>query len=124
MPNPIIKGITTIRWGGGAGSLYGATGAIVKKVGHATRGGAPTVIDDTIGFAAIVVLICDGDTLTITCVDDAAVTWPNKGDVVAMTAPGKSSVNFLVIDNNGDLERKREGERVIKAEYYANIVLS
>jgi len=28
---------------------------------------------------------------------------------------------FLIVDNNADLERKREGERVIKAEYYVGM---
>ena len=121
-PSPIIKGLTTIRWGTkSAGTTPGTSiaGAILTKVTHATRGGEPTLIEDGEGYTAAVVLIHDGDTLSFTCVDDTAITWPAKGDVAQYKVPGWAvAKGFLVVDNNADLERKREGERVIKAEYY------
>ena len=124
-PSPIIKGITTLRWGtGSAGVVTGTAlaGAILKKVAHATRGGDPTLIEDNNGFTAAVVLLHDGDTLTFTCVDDTAITWPAKGDIAQYKVPGwVAAKGFLIVDNNADLERKREGERVIKAEYYVGM---
>ena len=122
---PTIKGITTIRWGTlstGVATGTAMAGAILKKVTHTTRGGEPTLIEDGNGFTVTAVLLHDGDSLSFTCVDDTAITWPNKGDVVSYKVPGWSATRgFLVVDNNGDLERKREGERVIKAEYYVMI---
>lgn len=122
---PTIKGITTIRWGtisSGVATGTAMAGAILKKVTHATRGGEPTLIEDGNGFTATVVLLHDGDSLSFTCVDDTAITWPVKGDVVQYKVPGWATAKgFLIVDNNGDLERKREGERVIKAEYYVNL---
>ncbi len=123
-PSPIIKGISTLRWGSG-GAATGSTGvaaAIVKKVAHATRGGEPTLIEDNNGFTAAVVILHDGDTLTFTCVDDTAITWPQKGDIAQYQVPGWSAAkNFLIVDNNASLERKKEGERTIKAEFYVKL---
>ena len=131
---PIIRGTsTTIRWGlryGGdtAGTSNpnqqtGMSGAIVTRVNHETLGGAPTLIEDDQGFAAILVLLVDGDKLTLTCIDDSIITWPQKGDWCSFKVPGTSATNanFICIDNNAQLGRKEPGTRGLVVEYHPNI---
>jgi hypothetical protein len=125
---PIVRGTsTTIRWGiksSGVVQQGGMAGAIVTRVGHETLGGAPTIIEDDQGFAAIMVLIVDGDKLTLTCIDDSVVTFPAKGDWCSFKVPGQvaTNANFICIDNNAQLARREAGTRGIVVEYHPNIV--
>lgn len=124
-PAVSIKGITTLRWGikpSAVATGGGVGAALLKKVVHATRGGEPTLIEDDQGYTAAVIGLHDGDTLTFTCVDDTAITWPQKFDVAQYKVPGwVAAKGFLIVDNNADLERRRDGERIIKAEYYVGL---
>jgi hypothetical protein len=125
---PIIRGTsTTIRWGiksSGVVQEGGMSGAIVTRVAHEALGGAPTIIEDDAGFAAIMVLLVDGDKLTLTCIDDSIITWPAKGDWCSFKVPGQAAtnVNFICIDNNSQLARKEAGTRGLVVEYHPNIV--
>jgi hypothetical protein len=124
---PIIRGTsTTIRWGiksSGVVQAGGMSGAIVTRVGHETLGGAPTLIEDDQGFAAILVLLVDGDKLTLTCIDDSILTFPQKGDWCSFKVPGQvaTNANFICIDNNAQLARKEAGTRGLVVEYHPNI---
>lgn len=125
--SPIIKGTsTTIRWGvssSGVNQQGGMSGAIVTRVAHETLGGAPNIIEDDAGFAAIMVLIVDGDKLTVTVVDDSIMTYPAKGDWCSFKVPGQAATNtnFVCIDNNVQLGRREAGTRTIAVEYHPNI---
>ena len=125
--NPIIRGTsTTIRWGiksSGVVQQGGMAGAIVIRVNHETLGGAPTIIEDDAGFAAIIVLLVDGDKLTLTCIDDSVVTFPQKGDWCSFKVPGQAltNANFICIDNNAQLARREPGTRGLVVEYHPNI---
>ena len=123
---PVIKGtITTIRWGTTGLLQSPLNAAIVKSIKVARLGGEPTKIEDNDGFTAIVVGLADGDKVDITVVDDTAKTWPAPYTVLSLKGPNDvAAKNFLVTDTGEGLERKREGERTITAEYYAAITLS
>jgi hypothetical protein len=126
MPAPatIIKGITTIYWGtNGTTNGSALAAAIVKSIKHTTLGGEPIIIEDNNGFAAIWVMLADGDMLELTCIDDSSIVWPQKGtSPVAFTIPGQASAkNFVVDDNTADREQRAAGTRVLKMEYRPGI---
>lgn len=127
MGTPNIKGtFTTIRWGT-SGVLQGAlaNAAIVKSIRISRLGGEPTKIEDNDGFTAIVVGINDGDRVEFTVVDDVSKSWPAFMDTFQLLMPGDAEPKyFLCLDSDPNMERKREGERVIIAEYYVNNFLS
>jgi len=123
--SPVIKGITTIRWGtSNPNAVVVANSintAIVKKIMYKRLGGAPTLIEDNNGFTACLVGIKDGDELQVTCVDDTAIVWPDQYDIASFKVPGQANAkNFCVIDDGMDLERKREGERSLTVNYFTN----
>jgi len=124
---PVIKGITTIRWGTSSPNAVlqaGLNTAIVKKIVYKRLGGAPTLIQDNNGFTAVLVGINDGDELQVTAVDDTAITWPVQYDIVSMKVPGAANAkNFIMIDDGIDLERKREGERTMTMNYFTNNIV-
>lgn len=130
-PTPIIKGITTIRWGAGSQTIagvptpYGAASAfasaIVVSLRHSRMGGPPTLIADTAGFTQIWVGLNDGDHLELQCVDDQALSWPAFGADVTMYNPGDTTTKvFICEDDDIDLARKREGMRTVKLTFYAS----
>ncbi len=127
MPLPIIRGTsTTIRWGVKSSNVNqqsAMAGAIVTKVSHEPLGGAPTYIEDDAGFAAIMVMLLDGDKLTLTVIDDSALTFPQRGDWCSFRVPGQNvtNANFICIDNNSQLGRKEPGTRNLVVEYHPNI---
>ena len=122
--SPVIKGITTIRWGTSNPNAVltgGLNTAIVKKVVYKRLGGAPTLIEDNNGFTAVLVGIADGDELQITCVDDTTITWPAQYTVASFQVPGQANAkNFIVVDDGIDLERKREGEKNLTLNWFTN----
>jgi len=125
--SPVIKGITTIRWGTSnpnAVLLGGLNTAIVKKIMYKRLGGAPVLIQDNNGFTACLVGIADGDELQITCMDDTGITWPAQYTVVSMQVPGQANAkNFISIDDGIDLERRREGERTLTVNWFTNNIV-
>lgn len=128
IPGSSAKGTsTTIRWGiksSGVVQAGGMFGAIVTKINHEALGGAPTIIEDDAGFAAILIMLLDGDKLTITCIDDSLITFPQKADWCSFKVPGQAATNpnFICIDNNAQLARKELGTRSLVVEYHPNIV--
>lgn len=126
MGTPIIKGtFTTIRWDTDGVLQAGLASAIVDSVRCSTLGGEPHKIDGKKGFTAVVVLLDDGERLELECVDDTALTWPAKGDVISLKGPNDAlAKNVLVVDHGSDNPKKREGMRSITVEAYTDITLS
>jgi|SRR5581483_2907785 len=124
-PSPIIKGLTTIRWGtSGFGGATALASAIVTSIEHSRMGGPPTLISDSAGFTQAWVGLNDGDKLVFNCVDDTALTWPAFGDDLVLKNPGESGTkSFIVEDDDTNLARKREGQRRVTACFYASGVI-
>ena len=82
----VIKGIGTIVWGTG-GILAAPAGAIVDSLQLTPKNGEPIEIEDNDGLAAVEVLLRDGFNGKITCLYDAAKTWPVEGANAALAIP-------------------------------------
>ena len=126
----ILKGITTIRWGtdgflkdaGLAGGLN--TGAIVVSCKQSRRV-SEMQIENNSGFEAVEIILIQGQDYDITCIDDSANTWPDTGGKLLLQGPDdQAPIEFLVVDDNYAAERKKEGQRTIKAKCFQAFTVS
>lgn len=80
-------------------------------------------IENGSGLTATLVGLQDGTEMELDVVDDRSVTFPDYFTNIALINPrvtgaGGTSANFLVINNNYDAERKREGRRTLLGRFY------
>lgn len=112
-PNFIDQGLTTIVWGTEA--LY--AGYIVTSAKEETRV-EEIDIEQGAGFEAIVILLNKGYNVDLTVIDDTNQTPPAIGAVVNLLNAFGASTPMLVVNNDADQARKREGMRTIKAKSF------
>lgn len=118
-PSPIIKGLTTIKWGTSSTLTEAAfTSAIVMRGSFTPKNGAPIEIEDNNGFAAALVFLDDGFDATIECVYDSAITWPTDGDEIAVKRPDDDTArDSWVCSLEHTVERKKEATVSMKICY-------
>ena len=120
---PSSSVVRTIRWGTSPDAVLqtGLNTAIIKSVAVKRLGGPPIPVEDNNGFTAILAILVDGDEISVTVVDDTAITWPARGDTVSLQVPGEvSAKDFTLIDDGISLQRKREGERTLTCQWFVN----
>lgn len=123
MPSPIIKGLTTIKWGSG-GALSAFASAIVARVSATPKNGQSFEIEDNDGFAKAMVLLDDGFDADVECVFDSAIIWPAVGATVALKRPSDSgALNCLLTSREESNERKKEAMITLKLQYRPGITL-
>lgn len=116
-PSPIIKGLTTIKWGP-AGALAALTTAIVARGSFTPKNGAAFEIEDNEGFTAAMVFLNDGFDASIECVYDSAITWPAVGDAILLKRPRDAAALTCYVASIEDIvERKKEAMLTIKVHY-------
>jgi hypothetical protein len=124
--SPVIKGITTIKWGTGS-NLGTPSGAIVESIRVTRKNGAPIEIEGNDGFAAALVFLNDGFNATITCLYDTAKTWPADGSAVSLTLPklgaagGTETFACWCASSTPDLSRKREATVTLELIYRPDV---
>lgn len=124
--SPIIKGITTIRWG--SASTIGTPSTVIVQSGRITpKNGAPIEIEDMNGFTNTLVFLDDGFDADLDVMYDTALTWPAVADTVALTLPkigavgGTQAYNcFMASFPPMNIERKKEAMITIKLIYRPN----
>lgn len=126
MPSPIIKGLTTIKWGSsGAVTAAALTSAIVARASFTGKNGSAIEIEDNDGFAKVMVLLEDGFDATVECVYDSAITWPSIGATVALKRPrDATALNCLLADIEDTQERKKEAMLTMKLHYRPGVTLT
>ena len=114
MPSPIIKGLTTIKWGSTGAVASGAmTSAIVVRASYTDKNGAAIEIEDNDGFDA-----------SVEVVYDSAIAWPAPGDTVSLRRPRDAApVNCLLAAYDDSVERKKEGMLTLKLHYRPGVTL-
>lgn len=125
-PSPIIKGLTTIKWGStGAVAAAALTSAIVARASFTGKNGSAIEIEDNEGFAKAMVILADGFDANIECVYDSAITWPAVGDTVALKRPrDTAALNCLLADIEDAQERKKEATLTLKLHYRPGVTLA
>lgn len=118
-PSPIIKGLTTIKWGSSATIAAGAlTAAIVVRGTFTPKNGQPIEIEDNNGYAAALVFLEDGFDATLECVYDSAIVWPVDGDAISVKRPRDAAAKSSWVCSLEDtVERKKEATVSIKIAY-------
>lgn len=114
------KGITTIKWGTGS-TLGSPSAAIVESVRVSPKNKAPIEIEDSDGFAAILVFLKDGFDAEAVSVYDSALTWPSEGDAVTLTIRG-TTYNCWVGSIEDSLARKKEATITLSLVYRPGVV--
>lgn len=123
LPNPPV----TIAWG--TDGIY--YGVIVKSI-RSSRMVEEVNIENGSGIVSTQIIIQDGDQVEITVVDDRSVTFPDSTQVVTLLNPitptgtldssvGGVLESFQVINNDYNVARKQDGERVLLAKRYVLI---
>lgn len=124
MPTPIIKGLTTIRWGTG-GVATGLTTAVVTRGSFTPKNAGPIDIEDGDGFSKALVLLDDGFDARIECLFDSAITWPTIGATVALKRPRDAApINCLLASIEETTERKKEATISMSIHYRPGVPLA
>lgn len=125
MPTPIIKGLTTIKWGSGTTTSGALTNAIVARGSFTGKNGQAIEIEDNDGFTKAMVVLEDGFDANVECVYDSAITWPAIGSTVALKRPRDAvALNCLLVDIEDSVERKKESMLTLKLAYRPGVTLT
>ena len=119
MPTPIIKGLTTIKWGSGDTVSGAFTNAIVARVNATAKNGQAFDIEDNDGFSKAFVFLDDGFDGDIECVYDSAIAWPTTvGSTIALKRPtDAAAINCFFVSMDQTKERKKEAMITMKISY-------
>lgn len=125
MPSPIIKGLTTIKWGSSGAIAAGAmTAAIVTRCTFTGKNGAALEIEDNDGFSKAMVVLDDGFDATVEVVYDSAINWPVLGATISLKRPADAAAqNSLLADIEQAVERKKEAMLTLKLHYRPGVTL-
>lgn len=114
------SGVSQLSWGtqGTMGASNGTYGGYIVKSARYTERVEKIDIENATGFEAFVIMLLKGENVEFTVVDNASVTPPNSGAVVALDTTYGTARNLLVEETTVSLAQKQAGERSIVAKSY------
>lgn len=115
-PNFQAYGITTIVWG--TEGIY--SGYIVTTARESQRI-EEVDVEQGAGFEAIVILMMKGVDVELTVVDDTATTPPTIASNPITVVTPYGTIPMLLVANEADQARKREGVRTFRLKSYTAI---
>lgn len=126
--SPIIKGLTTIRWGT-SGALGAPVASIVEGISVTPKNGDPIAdIENGDGASLALVVLEDGFSAKVVVVYDTAKVWPAVGDAVTLTLPkvgglgGTQAFSCTLVSIPPELARKKEANLTMTLVYRPGIV--
>lgn len=122
--SPIIKGITTIKWGTTGAVVSGNPGStVIVESAKFDPNNKEAFIENNDGFDVVWVLLKDGFGVSLVCLYDSALTWPTEGDQIIIKRPSEATSYTCFVRNKPDEQaRKKEAMVTIEAFYRPNIL--
>jgi hypothetical protein len=112
-----MTGVPLIKWG-----TDGMFGSYILKDVTATDDAEEITVENGGGLKSWRIILAQGRTYDLTCVDDGNIAAPNINTTIAIVDQlGRGNITARVVGVNGRAARKVEADVIIRAEFLTNI---